>query len=89
MIGYTPDVGGSVCVPGVIQSATGPVSYRVLLENGRVVRRHVDQIRQRHSTLLEVKPPAAILPQQEDALEPNSTPSAERVPASSSPHVNT
>ncbi|MPC49624.1 hypothetical protein E2C01_043432 [Portunus trituberculatus] len=87
MIGYT--LMWVVCVPGVIQSATGPVSYRFLLdsslEDGRVVRRDVDQIRQRHSTLLEVKPPAAILPQQEDALEPNSPPPAETVPASSPP----
>lgn len=76
---YT-DLGGSLCVPGVIESATGPLSYRVLLEDGRVVKRHVDQIRQRHATALEVKSPATSLPRREHSVEPNSPSPAEMVP---------
>ena len=34
-------------LPGTIVATTGPVSYRVLLEDGRVWRRHQDHMRQR------------------------------------------
>ena len=33
--------------PGLIQHATGPVSYQIRLEDGRVVRHHVDNVRLR------------------------------------------
>ncbi|XP_061567238.1 uncharacterized protein K02A2.6-like [Cololabis saira] len=35
---------GPKWVPGFIETVTGPVSYTVMLGDGRVVRRHVDQI---------------------------------------------
>lgn len=35
---------GPKWIPGTIESVTGPVSYKVMLRDGRVVRRHVDQI---------------------------------------------
>ena len=35
-------------IPGIIASVTGPVSYKVMLGDGRVVRRHVDQIHSHH-----------------------------------------
>ena len=31
-------------IPGVITKITGPVSYKVMLGDGSIVRRHVDQI---------------------------------------------
>ena len=31
-------------IPGEISKTTGPLSYEVQLENGNVVRRHVDQL---------------------------------------------
>ena len=34
-------------LPGVIQKVTGPLSYRIQLADGRVVRRHVDNMRAR------------------------------------------
>ena len=34
-------------IPGHVETATGPVSYKVRLADGRVVRRHVDQIHSR------------------------------------------
>ena len=34
-------------LPGVIQKVTGPLSYRIQLADGRVVRRHVDNVRAR------------------------------------------
>ena len=36
---------GSPGLPGVVQEARGPVSYTLELEDGRVVRRHVDHVR--------------------------------------------
>lgn len=39
---------GPKWVPAEIQEATGPVSYRTLTTDGEVLRRHVDQVRQRH-----------------------------------------
>ena len=38
---------GQKWLPGTIVATTGPVSYRVLLEDGRVWRRHQDHMRQR------------------------------------------
>nr|XP_033960387.1 uncharacterized protein K02A2.6-like [Pseudochaenichthys georgianus] len=39
---------GPKWIPGIIESVTGPVSYTVMLGDGRVVRRHVDQIHAHH-----------------------------------------
>ena len=36
-------------IPGIIQRATGPVSYTVMLSNGSTVKRHVDNIKARHT----------------------------------------
>ena len=36
---------GRPWVAGVVQSKTGPLSYTIKLEDGRVVKRHLDQIR--------------------------------------------
>lgn len=41
---------GPKWIPGIIESVTGPVSYKVMLGDGRVVRRHVDQIHVQHPT---------------------------------------
>lgn len=38
-------------VPAVVEETTGPVSYTVQTGDGRVMRRHVDQIRKRHTTV--------------------------------------
>ncbi|KAJ8248044.1 hypothetical protein GJAV_G00237580 [Gymnothorax javanicus] len=38
---------GPKWIPGVITKITGPVSYKVMLGDGNIVRRHVDQIRAR------------------------------------------
>ena len=38
---------GQKWLPGTIVATTGPVSYRVLLEDGRAWRRHQDHMRQR------------------------------------------
>lgn len=39
---------GPTWVPAIIVGSTGPVSYTVQMGDGRVVRRHVDQVRKRH-----------------------------------------
>ena len=39
--------GKSKWLCGVIHEQTGPVSFRVRLDDGRVVRRHVDHVRSR------------------------------------------
>lgn len=36
-------------IPGIVQSITGPLSYLIELQDGRVVRRHVDHLRARHA----------------------------------------
>ena len=36
---------GCPWVAGVVQSETGPLSYTIKLNDGRVVKRHLDQIR--------------------------------------------
>ena len=38
---------GPKWLPGQIQEVRGPVTYIVLLQDGRVMKRHVDQIRSR------------------------------------------
>ena len=39
---------GPKWIPGIIESVTGPVSYKVMLGDERIVRRHVDQIHAHH-----------------------------------------
>ena len=39
---------GPKWILGIVESVTGPVSYKVMLGGGRVVRRHVDQIHTHH-----------------------------------------
>ncbi|KAL3995729.1 protein phosphatase 1 regulatory subunit 15B [Sarotherodon galilaeus] len=62
---YTRNYGGGPkWIPGLIQEMTGPVSYLVMLGNGTVVRRHVDQLFARLGPCLsagmpEGKPPEA------------------------------
>nr|XP_033495922.1 uncharacterized protein K02A2.6-like [Epinephelus lanceolatus] len=58
---YTRNYGcGPKWVPGLIQEITGPVSYTVLLGNGKVVRRHVDQLFSRPEQDLPVLIPDSI-----------------------------
>ncbi|KAG1927461.1 retrotransposable element [Pimephales promelas] len=44
---------GPKWIPGNIETVTGPVSYKVMLGDGRVVRRHVDQIHGRQELLVK------------------------------------
>ncbi len=39
--------GGLKCIPAVVESFTGPLSYKTALAQGQTVKRHVDQIRAR------------------------------------------
>ncbi|XP_060786568.1 LOW QUALITY PROTEIN: uncharacterized protein K02A2.6-like [Neoarius graeffei] len=41
---------GPKWIPAVVDENTGPVSYTVQTGDGRVMRRHVDQIRKRHAS---------------------------------------
>lgn len=43
-------------IPGIVQSLTDPLSYLIELQDGRVVRRHVDHIRARHACGEEAVP---------------------------------
>uniref|UniRef100_A0A8C5MWZ0 CCHC-type domain-containing protein n=1 Tax=Leptobrachium leishanense TaxID=445787 RepID=A0A8C5MWZ0_9ANUR len=46
---YTRNFGvGPSWIPGTVQKQTGPVSCTVALGNGQIVRRHIDQVRNRH-----------------------------------------
>ena len=53
-------------LPGVIQSQSGPVSYDVELENGKIVKRHIDHLRDR-SVL--TKPSTPVDSQPEDSTQ--------------------
>ena len=39
---------GPKWIPGIIESVTGPVSYKVMLGDERIVRRHVDKVLDHH-----------------------------------------
>ena len=43
--------GRSKWLPGVIKNKSGPVSYQIQLDDGRVIRRHQDHIISRHCAL--------------------------------------
>lgn len=45
---------GPKWIPGDIETVTGPLSYKVMLGDGRVVRRHVDQIHGRQKLLVKL-----------------------------------
>ncbi|XP_022595499.1 uncharacterized protein K02A2.6-like, partial [Seriola dumerili] len=48
---FTKNYGnGPKWIPGTIESCTGPLSCTVLIGNGQIVRRHIDQIRKRESS---------------------------------------
>ena len=53
-------------LPGVIQSQSGPVSYDVELENGKIVKRHVDHLRKRS---VSAKPSTPVDSQPEDSTQ--------------------
>nr|XP_043895059.1 uncharacterized protein K02A2.6-like [Solea senegalensis] len=58
---YTKNYGyGPKWVPGLIHDTTGPVSYTVLLGDGKLVRRHVDQLFSRQESELSVLSPEPV-----------------------------
>ncbi|XP_063049093.1 uncharacterized protein K02A2.6-like [Engraulis encrasicolus] len=69
---------GPKWIPAVVDENTGPVSYTVQTGDGRVMRRHVDQIRKRHASSTDMSSP-------EERGEPDSmqlpAPAVEFVPA--------
>ncbi|KAL1438041.1 hypothetical protein MTO96_048405 [Rhipicephalus appendiculatus] len=63
---------GPPWVPAVISRATGLISYEVVLPDGRVYRRHVDQLRRRSSSPIRV---AETVPAGQPEVRPVSSPS--------------
>ncbi|XP_070382664.1 uncharacterized protein [Dermacentor albipictus] len=59
-------------VSAVISRATGPISYEVALPDGRVCRRHVDQLRRRSSIPMRS---AETAPEGQPGVQPASNPS--------------
>ena len=53
-------------LPGVIQSQSGPVSYDVELENGKIVKRHIDHLQDRS---VPTKPSTPVDSQPEDSTQ--------------------
>ena len=48
---YTQNFGsGPMWIPGVVEQRTGPVPCKVVLGNGKVVRRQIDQVKSRSSS---------------------------------------
>ncbi|XP_029904245.1 LOW QUALITY PROTEIN: uncharacterized protein K02A2.6-like [Myripristis murdjan] len=69
---------GPKWIPGTVESCTGPLSCTVLIGNGQVVRRHVDQIRKRElsgvpdtdpSTPQVVNTPSLVIPEEVQSPE--------------------
>ena len=48
---------GKSWLPGVIESACGPLTYRIKLSDGRSFRRHIDHIRSRSASAIELSTP--------------------------------
>nr|XP_023659478.1 uncharacterized protein K02A2.6-like [Paramormyrops kingsleyae] len=48
---------GPKWVPAVIQDASGPVSYTVIIGSGQIMKRHVDQVRARRSDTVPSQEP--------------------------------
>ena len=73
---------GPKWLAGQIQEIRGPVSYSVTLQDGRVMKRHVDQIRSRtvqidkqSEDMLDEFYPLSVRPQQPTTTKPDNTPS--------------
>ena len=43
--------GNNKWLPGTIMSSLGPLSYQLTLENGKIIKRHIDHLRQRPEDL--------------------------------------
>lgn len=68
---------GPPWVPAVIGRATGPISYEVTLPDGRVLRRHVDQLRRRAMAPCTSEGPAPT--EQQPEVYPTQGPSPREV----------
>ena len=64
-------------VPGLIEECSGPLSYTVKLQDGKIIRRHVDHLRDRATfTPTECTYPGFdVFPHQSSELSPRSEPS--------------
>ena len=62
---------GDKWLPGVVQQKTGPVSYRVKLNNGKTRRCHQDQVRKRS---VEIPQDSHYEPDISDIVIPSSSP---------------
>ena len=40
-------------IPGTVVQVTGPLSYRIKLQDGTIVRRHVDHVRKRENSIVD------------------------------------
>ena len=40
-------------IPGVVQKVTGPLSYHIQLHDGRVIQRHIDNVKSRSTDRVE------------------------------------
>ncbi len=56
---------GSQWVPAVVERCTGPLSYTVLTGTGQTWRRHVDQLRKKHT----LTAPESIIAQDSPVME--------------------
>ncbi|XP_070378121.1 uncharacterized protein [Dermacentor albipictus] len=73
---------GPPWVSAVISRATGPISYEVALPDGRVCRRHVDQLRRRSSIPMRL---AETVPEGQPEVQPSSSPSPGGMSSSKTP----
>lgn len=74
-------VPGQKWLPSTIVEPTGPLSYRVATPDGKIVRRHTDQLRNRHTPSVQLdKPSVPEIEPNEEAESEVLNPSASMTP---------
>ena len=60
-------------IPGTVAAKLGELTYQVQFDNGRMVRRHIDQIRPRHLEMPAPSPEEIVIPNEAPFLFDNTT----------------
>ena len=60
-------------IPGTVAAKLGEVTYQVQFNDGRMVRRHIDQIRPRHLEMPVSSPEEIVIPHKAPSLLDNTT----------------
>ena len=84
---FSGGTSGPVWLEGTIVNRRGPVSFTVKLSDNRVVRRHIDHLRARSTSLLGNNPEAVASTEMEDTLPNPSMEVSDSSPSSVHPVI--